>query len=68
MFERKIARDTLRLFGLQNVDKLDEARFIQRFKIDKMPLSKKLIAFVGLPAFRKFLDIKLEGVIDEDKT
>lgn len=68
MFERKISREILKTIGVYEPSNLDQERFIQRFKIDKLGLTKKLACFVCIPAFRKFLQIKLEGVLEDDKS
>ena len=64
MFEKKIASEILRCIAVENPDNLDVERFIQRFAIDKLGLSRKLLLYVSLPAFRNFLSIKLDGVLD----
>lgn len=65
MFETKIAKETLKCLGVIEPSKLDITRFIDRFKIHKLGIGKKLSLYVAIPAFRKFLDIKLEGVVDD---
>ena len=65
MFEGKIAKETLKCLGILEPSQLDITRFVDRFKIDKLGIGKKLSLYVAIPAFRKFLDIKLEGVIDD---
>tara|TARA_B110000495_G_C22692459_1_gene408066 strand:+ start:125 stop:325 length:201 start_codon:yes stop_codon:yes gene_type:complete len=65
MLEPKISKEILRTLGILEPSDLDITRFISRFKIDQLGFSKKLGLFVALPALRKFLDIKLDGVIDE---
>lgn len=67
MFENKIAKECLKCLGILEPSQLDVTRFIDRFKIDKLGLSKKLGLYVSIPAFRKFLDIKLDGVLNDDK-
>ena len=65
MLENKIAKECMKLIGILEPTQLDVTRFVDRFKLDKIGVTKKLGLFVALPAFRKFLDIKLDGVIDE---
>ena len=65
MFEKKISKEMLKVLGILEPTTLDQQRFIDRFKIDQLGMGKKLACFVGLPALRKFLDIKLEGVLDD---
>jgi hypothetical protein len=65
MLEKKIAKESLKCLGILEPTQLDVVRFTDRFKISNLGLSKKLMLFVAIPAFRKFLDIKLEGVIDD---
>lgn len=65
MFENKISKEMLKVIGILEPTKLDQQRFIDRFKIDQMGIGKKMMCFVGLPALRKFLDLKLEGIIDD---
>lgn len=65
MLENKIAKECMKLIGILEPTQLDVTRFVDRFKLDKIGVTKKLGLFVALPALRKFLDIKLDGVIDE---
>tara|TARA_Y100001970_G_C14065414_1_gene766424 strand:- start:829 stop:1032 length:204 start_codon:yes stop_codon:yes gene_type:complete len=67
MFEKKISKEMLKCIGILEVSQLDLQRFIDRFKINNLPLSRKLILYVSIPAFRKFLDIKLEGVLKDEE-
>ena len=65
MFETKIAKECLKCIGILEPTQLDVSRFCDRFKLDQLGLTKKLGLYVSLPAFRKFLDIKLEGVLHD---
>ncbi len=67
MLEKRIAKSTLRFFGVEQPTREDVARFITKFNIDKMRTGKKIMLGMGGPMLLSLLEYRMWGIFNHDE-
>tara|TARA_B100000519_G_scaffold189840_1_gene188730 strand:- start:369 stop:593 length:225 start_codon:yes stop_codon:yes gene_type:complete len=67
MFEKRIAKSCLRFVGCEQPTKMDIARFITKFKIDKLRTGKKIMVGMGLPMVLSLFEYRMFGVYENEE-
>tara|TARA_Y100001970_G_C13799822_1_gene634480 strand:- start:378 stop:617 length:240 start_codon:yes stop_codon:yes gene_type:complete len=68
MFEKRIAKSMLRFVGVEQPTKMDIARFITKFKVDKLRTGKKIMVGMGLPMILSLFEYRMFGVYEDEPT
>lgn len=66
MFEKRIAKSTLRFIGVEQPSREDIARFVTKFKIDKMKTTKKIMVGLAMPTLLSLVEYRLFGVYENE--
>lgn len=66
MFEKRIAKSMLRFMGVEQPTKMDIARFITKFKVDKLRTGKKIMVGMGLPMILSLFEYRMFGIYEDD--
>lgn len=67
MFEKRIAKSSLRFMGVEQPTKMDIARFITKFKVDKLRTGKKILVGMGLPMILSLFEYRMFGVYENEE-
>jgi len=66
MLDKRIAKSALRFIGVEQPSREDIARFITKFRVDKMKTGKKIVMGLALPTLLSLAEYRLFGVYENE--
>lgn len=67
MLEKRIAKSSLRFMGVEQPTTEDIARFVTKFRIDKMKTGKKIVMGLAMPTLLSLVEYRLFGVYENER-